>query len=100
TEKIARLALDPEIIAIAVGRRHKADPVHERAEEFLAARGGDAHRAKGGTMVAAAPRDDLVALGKAAHRLHLLGDLHRPLERFGATRAEEEAVDIDGGHAR
>ena len=45
-------------------------------------------------MVAAAPGDDLVALGEAAHRLHLLGDLHRALDRFRAARAEEEPVEI------
>ena len=91
---VARLALDAEIIAIAVRRGDEADPVHEGTEELLVARRRDAHRPHGGAVIAAAPGDDLVALGKAAHRLDLLGDLHGALDRLGAARAEEEAIEV------
>src|SRR5262252_3261814 len=45
-------------------------------------------------MIAAAPRDDLVALGEAAHRLDLLGDLQGAFNRLGTSRAKEEAVEV------
>ena len=48
-------------------------------------------------MVGAAAGDDLVALGEAAHRLDLLGDLDRGLDRLRAAGAEEDAAQIAGG---
>ncbi len=98
--EIARFALEFEIVTVAVRRRHEADTVHERPEKALVARGGDAHGTKGRAVIAAAPDDDLVALGKAAHRLHLLGDLHGALDRLGTAGAEKEPVEIAGCQPR
>ncbi len=45
-------------------------------------------------MVGAAAGDDLVALGEAAHRLDLLGDLDRGFDGLGATGDEEEPAEV------
>jgi hypothetical protein len=51
-------------------------------------------------MVAATPGNDLVALRETAHRSDLLGDLQGALNRLGAARAEEEAVETTRSEPR
>src|SRR3954447_25606699 len=86
---VGLFAFETEVGAIAIRMRHVGDAVHEGPEPGLIAGSRDAHRAVGHAVVRAAAGDDLVALGEAAHRLDLLGDLDGGLDRFRSAGAEE-----------
>src|SRR5690606_25259574 len=85
-----------ELRPVVVRRGHMVDARHEGAEVLLGADAGQAHRAESHAVVRAAPGDDLVAPRETAHRLDLLGDLHRAFDRFGAAGAEEQPVEVAG----
>src|SRR6516165_4785577 len=89
THHVALLSLQPEVVAVVVGRGDLRDACHKGTEVLLFGSASQAHGAECMTMVGAPSADHLIALGIAAEYLCLLGDLQRCLDRFGTSRTEE-----------